>query len=130
MAKRILVVDDEEMITKSLSIRLTKQGYETEVASDGEGALGKFVVAHDKLPYDMLILDIMMPGLDGLELLKAIRREEELRGIAYGDGVPIIMLTALKQDWFKSFEAGCDDYIIKPFESDVLLAKVKEKIGE
>lgn len=129
MSKRILIVDDEEMIAKSISIRLGKEGYEIDTAVDGESALGKFIAQKNGLGYDLLILDIMMPGVDGLQLLKLVRHEEELRGIAYGDGVPIIMLTALKQKCFESFDSGCDDYIIKPFKTEDLLAKVAEKLA-
>lgn len=129
MGKKILVVDDEKMITKSIAMRLSNENYEVDVADDGASALGKFVACEDDSAYDLVILDIMMPGMDGVEVLKAMRREEKLRGIDYGDGVPVIMLTALKEKCFDSFNEGCDDYIVKPFKSEDLIAKVAEKLG-
>lgn len=129
MSKRILVVDDEASIRRTVGLRLEKEGYEVEVACNGEEAVGLYVLNYDSNPYSLILLDIMMPGAGGLEVLKQIRSEEELRSVEYGEGIPIIMLTALKETWYQSFNMGCDDYIVKPFDSTVLLNKIKEKIG-
>lgn len=111
---RILVVDDDPDIVDILRRGLIYEGYTVDTASDGSEALAK---AHQVEP-DLVILDIMMPGVDGVEVSKRLRQA--------GD-VPILMLTAkdAKADKMEGFDSGADDYVVKPFDLDELLARVK-----
>lgn len=128
MGKRILIVDDEAVAREMLAIRLKHGGYDVDFASNGREALGAFLESLYNEAFDLIILDIMMPHLDGKSVLDIIRKEEDARGVRYGDGVPIIMLTAARKNWFDAFNRGCDDYVLKPYDSEVMLKKIKEKI--
>lgn len=112
--QRILIVDDDENIAELISLYLTKECFETEIASDGEQALESF---HAHTP-DLILLDIMLPGIDGYEVCRKIRGESY---------VPIIMLSAKGETFDKvlGLELGADDYIIKPFDSKEMVARVK-----
>lgn len=113
----ILIVDDDENICEILKLYLEKEGYETQIALDGQQGLDKY----EKYNPDLVILDIMMPVLDGIEVIKKIRAKST---------TPVIMLTA-KGDTFDKvlgLEIGADDYIVKPFEPKELLARVKAVI--
>lgn len=114
MAPKILVVDDEAPILELISFNLGKEGYEVTIASDGEEALRK---AHDVKP-DLVVLDVMLPGIDGFEVCRHIRRSSR---------VPVLMLTACKEeiDRVVGLEIGADDYVTKPFSTRELLARVK-----
>jgi DNA-binding response OmpR family regulator len=113
-ASTILVVDDEPAITELLEFNLARDGYRVVVAHDGYTALD---LARSLRP-DLIILDLMLPGVDGLEVCRALRRE--------GD-VPIIMLTALVEeiDRVVGLELGADDYVTKPFSVRELTARVR-----
>ena len=113
-AHKILVVEDEQQIVKLLKYNLEKEGYSVLIAQDGEAALQSF----KKSKPDMVILDLMIPKPDGLEVCKAIRRESE---------TPILMVTAKKEetDRVLGLELGADDYITKPFSVRELLARIK-----
>ncbi|MDE5939017.1 MAG: response regulator transcription factor [Lachnospiraceae bacterium] len=112
---RILIAEDEVELAKGLKFLLEKNKFTVDVAYDGAAALEHFD-CHD---YDVLILDIMMPKVNGLEVLKKIR--------AAGSGVPILMLTAKAEieDRVAGLEAGADDYLPKPFASPEFIARVK-----
>ena len=114
MQRRILVVDDDPNIIKVIQRGLSFEGFQVLVANSGEQALA---VARDGDP-DLIILDLMLPGLDGLEVCK------RLRGAI---NTPILMLTARDQvrDKIAGLEAGADDYLPKPFVFDELLARVR-----
>ncbi|MBO2521350.1 MAG: response regulator transcription factor [Clostridia bacterium] len=114
MAKKILVVDDEPSIVELILVNLEDAGYEAEAAFDGDEALARF----REEPWDLVILDIMLPGVDGIEVCRRIRQESQ---------VPIIMLTARADevDRVLGLEMGADDYITKPFSPRELLARVK-----
>lgn len=114
MAARILVVDDEPPIVDLLAYNLERANFEVVIARDGEEALAK---AHQEQP-DLIILDLMLPRLDGLEVCRALRRERD---------VPIIMLTArdTEVDRVVGLELGADDYVVKPFSVRELMARVK-----
>ncbi len=111
---KILVVDDEPSIVDVLAYNLTKAGHKPIVARDGEQALR---LAHAERP-DLVILDLMLPGIDGLEVCRALRKEGDL---------PIIMLTAKDEeiDRVVGLEIGADDYVVKPFGVRELMARVK-----
>lgn len=114
MSARILVVDDEPPIVDMLSYNLQRANYEVITAHDGEEALVK---ARQEQP-DLIILDLMLPRVDGLEVCRALRRERD---------VPIIMLTARDSevDRVVGLELGADDYVVKPFSVRELMARVK-----
>ncbi len=111
---RVLVVEDEESFSEALSFLLAKEGFEVELAASGPQALA----AYDRSGADLVLLDLMLPGLSGLEVCR------ELRG--RGD-VPVIMVTAKDSEIDKvvGLEIGADDYVTKPFSSRELLARVR-----
>ena len=111
---RILVVEDEKSFSEPLSYLLGREGYEVEVAEDGNEALNKF----DKGGADLVLLDLMLPGINGTEVCKQLRTNSN---------VPIIMLTAKDDEVDKvvGLELGADDYVTKPYSSRELLARVR-----
>ena len=113
--KKILVVDDESRIRKLIKDYLRRGGYEVIEASDGEEALEIFYKTKD---ISLIILDVMMPNLDGWEVLKEIRESSR---------VPIIMLTAKseEEDELNGYSLGADEYVLKPFSPKVLVARVE-----
>jgi len=115
---KILIVDDEPAIVEALSLRLGANGYEVISAADGVEGLQK---ARTEKP-DLIILDIMLPKMDGLKVCRMLKFDEK-----HGS-IPIILLTAKVQqlDLEQGKEAGADAYMTKPFRSDELLAKIKE----
>ena len=117
MGKRILIVDDEVNILELLRYNLEKEGYTVYTAETGEEGLNKL----QSKPVDMAILDLMLPGVDGLELLKFIRRKQSLAQM------PVLLLTAKDTEMDKviGLELGADDYLSKPFGLYELLARVK-----
>lgn len=118
MSKRILIVEDEKNIVDILRFNLTREGYDTMEAHDGEAGLK---LALEENP-DLILLDVMLPKLNGFEVCSAIRKENLT--------TPIILLTAREQESDKVFglEMGADDYITKPFSMRELLARVKANI--
>ena len=112
--QKILIVDDDENIANLISLYLTKECYETRIEHDGQSALDAF----KEYAPNLILLDIMLAGLDGYEVCREIRRESK---------VPIIMLSAKTEVFDKvlGLELGADDYIIKPFDSKELVARVK-----
>ena len=117
MAHKILIVEDEPEIRELLSFTLSREGYDVLEAETAEAALLKM---DSRMP-DLAVVDWMLPGMDGVELARRIRRDE------VGSDLPIIMLTARgdEPDKLKSFASGVDDYITKPFSPRELLARVK-----
>ncbi|MEU9835722.1 response regulator transcription factor [Streptosporangium sp. NPDC048047] len=114
-AARVLVVDDEPALREALQSSLEFEGYRVGVAPDGQEALS--VLAGE--PYELVLLDVMMPRLDGLTACRRLR--------AAGNHVPVLMLTARDAvgDRVSGLDAGADDYLVKPFELDELLARVR-----
>lgn len=112
--KKILIVDDDENISELISLYLTKEFFDCKVSADGEDAL----VQHKKFQPNLILLDIMLPGLNGYDVCREIRKTSH---------VPIIMLSAKGEVFDKvlGLELGADDYIIKPFDSKELVARVK-----
>ena len=117
MAHKILIVEDEPEIRELLAFTLNREGYDVLEAETAEAALLKM---DSRMP-DLAVVDWMLPGMDGVELARRIRRDE------VGSDLPIIMLTARgdEPDKLKSFASGVDDYITKPFSPRELLARVK-----
>jgi DNA-binding response OmpR family regulator len=113
---RLLVVDDEPKLLRALARGLVAEGYEVVPAADGDEALTRFA---DAQPIDALVLDWMLPGRDGVEILTELRRG--------GHAVPVLMLTARGgvHDRVHGLDAGADDYLVKPFQFTELLARVR-----
>ena len=112
--QKILIVDDDNNIAELISLYLTKECYDTKIVNDGEEAVREF---HSFQP-NLILLDLMLPGMDGYQVCREIRHDSD---------VPIIMLSAKGEVFDKvlGLELGADDYIIKPFDSKELVARVK-----
>ncbi|MBE5997107.1 MAG: response regulator transcription factor [Lachnospiraceae bacterium] len=112
--QKILIVDDDDNIAELISLYLTKELYETRIAADGEAALEAF----RSFGPDLILLDLMLPGIDGYEVCRRVRQEST---------TPIIMLSAKGETFDKvlGLELGADDYMIKPFDPKELVARVK-----
>jgi two-component system response regulator RegX3 len=110
----VLVVEDEDSISDALSYLLRKEGYDVTVAADGDAALSEF----DRTGHDLVLLDLMLPGMSGTEVCKALRSRSN---------VPVIMVTAKDSEVDKvvGLELGADDYVTKPFSSRELVARVR-----
>ena len=110
----ILLVDDDPNISRLVQLYLEKEGFEVKCADRGDDALAQF----RRMPPDLMLLDVMLPGMDGWQVLKAVRKTSS---------IPIIMLTAKDETFDKvlGLELGADDYITKPFDSKELVARVK-----
>jgi DNA-binding response OmpR family regulator len=114
---RILVVEDEQHLAEGLRFNLEAEGYQVEVVDTGEAALE--LLLPEARPFDVLILDVMLPGKDGFAVMTELRRE--------GQFVPTLMLTARghPDDVLRGFAAGADDYLPKPFELAILIARIR-----
>ncbi|MDD5369303.1 MAG: response regulator transcription factor [Anaerolineaceae bacterium] len=114
MKERILIIEDDEAILKMLRRSLVYEGYQVDTATEGQTGLN---LARDQHP-DLIVLDWMLPGMDGLEVCQRLRS---------AGNVPILMLTAKDtiQDRVQGLDAGADDYLVKPFELDELLARLR-----
>ncbi len=115
--EKILVVDDEEDILELITFNLSREGYKVFTANNGEKALK---VAKSEIP-DMIILDLMLPGIDGLEVTRALKSQDKTKTI------PIIMLSARgdESDIVSGLELGADDYVTKPFSPKILIARIR-----
>lgn len=112
--KRILVIEDDEQLSRLLELELTHAGYEPEIVLDGNMGLNKIKSNH----YDVVLLDIMLPGIDGIEVCRRIR---------FFSNVPIIMLTAKDSlvNKVMGLDSGADDYVTKPFSTEELFARIR-----
>ncbi|MBC5737406.1 response regulator transcription factor [Lawsonibacter faecis] len=114
MSEKILLVEDEEKLARVVELELRYEGYEVEKAFDGRAGLDKALSGE----FDLVLLDIMLPALSGMEVLRRLRKESQL---------PVIMLTARDTvvDKVAGLDSGADDYITKPFEIEELLARIR-----
>lgn len=114
---RILIVEDEQHLADGLRFNLEAEGHDVEIADTGEEALRR--VGDEPNRYDLVILDLMLPGIDGFEVVAALRRTRRF--------VPVLMLTARgrSEDLLRGFEMGADDYLTKPFELPILMSRVR-----
>ncbi|UUN27568.1 response regulator transcription factor [Streptomyces sp. FIT100] len=112
---RLLIVEDEKRLAQSLAAGLTAEGYDVDVVHDGLDGLGKAAAGG----YDLIVLDVMLPGMDGFRVCRTLR--------GAGDDVPILMLTAMdgEYDEAEGLDTGADDYLTKPFSYVVLNARIK-----
>lgn len=117
MGQRILVIEDDQSIAEMVGILLRGEGFEVSYCADGLQAMNAFQVVAP----DLVLLDLMLPGRDGIEICKTIRQSS---------GVPIVMLTARSDstDVVKGLEAGADDYIVKPMKNEELLARIRARL--
>ena len=115
--KRLLVVEDEEHLANGLKFNLEAEGYAVDVEENGEAALYRLTQGSNWI--DLVLLDVMLPGLDGFEVVRRLR--------AAGSFVPVVMLTARghTDDVLRGFEHGADDYLPKPFDLSILLARIQ-----
>jgi DNA-binding response OmpR family regulator len=113
----ILLVEDEEHLAKGLKFNLEAEGYRTEVVGDGESALD--LLLHKQTAFDLVVLDVMLPGKDGFTVATELRKANHY--------VPVLMLTARgrPEDVLKGFASGADDYLPKPFDLAILLARIR-----
>jgi DNA-binding response OmpR family regulator len=113
---RILVVEDESHIAQGLRFNLEAEGHSVEIAEDGEDALNRMLVKNQL--FDLVLLDVMLPGKDGFTVAHELRQRQNF--------APILMLTARgrPEDVLKGFESGADDYLAKPFNLDILIARI------
>src|SRR6516165_7202798 len=116
MTGQILVVEDEEHLARGLKFNLEAEGYKTEVAGDGETALN--LLLEQRAAFDLLVLDVMLPGEDGFTVATELRQANHY--------IPLLMLTARgrPEDVLRGFTAGADDYLPKPFELSILMARI------
>jgi DNA-binding response OmpR family regulator len=128
MKKNILVVDDDREILTSLRNGLEKQGYKVMGTETGKRATAAFIKSCYDEPFDLILLDIGLPDMSGIDVLQIIRQEEEIRGLKYENGVKIIIQTGRKHSWMDGFNRGCDDFILKPYSFDDLMGKIKKKL--
>ena len=114
---RVLIVEDEAHLAQGLRFNLQAEGHVVEVAGDGEGALDRLLTKRE--PYDAVVLDVMLPGKSGFDVATALREKKNY--------VPILMLTARgrPEDVLQGFAAGADDYLPKPFELAILMARLE-----
>ena len=117
MAEKILVVDDDPDIVKFIEVTLTRAGFDVGVAFDGRDALERV----SEWRPDLVLLDIMLPTIDGFEVAHELRRSARLTGMA----IIIVSARGLPEDRLRGLSIGVDDYIVKPFEPDILLARVR-----
>ena len=113
---RILLVEDEAHIAEGIRFNLEAEGHSVTTTDNGENALQRLL--EDKEPFDMLVLDVMLPGRDGFSIAHELRASENY--------IPLLMLTARgrTEDVLKGFESGADDYLPKPFNLDILIARI------
>lgn len=117
MGQRILVIEDDQSIAEIVGILLRAEGFDVSYCADGSQALNAFQVVNP----DLVLLDLMLPGRDGIEICQAIRESS---------GVPIVMLTARSDtsDVVTGLEAGADDYIVKPIKNEELIARIRARL--
>ena len=117
-AHRVLIVEDEHHLAEGLRFNLVAEGYEADVVDNGEAALNR-LVGLERQHYDVVVLDVMLPGKDGFAVVSELRAARQF--------VPVLMLTARNrpEDVLKGFGAGADDYLPKPTELAILLARVR-----
>lgn len=124
---RILIVDDN-FENRQLLAEILREVAECDFAANGVEAVDAYNLSLKKQTYNLILLDIEMPGINGLEILKRIRESEKKASIRLGEGIPIIIVTAYEKRFLEAFNYGCDDYILKPIDPDILIKKIEQKI--
>jgi DNA-binding response OmpR family regulator len=114
---RLLVVEDEQDLAEGLRFNLEQEGYEVDITDNGEAAL-QMLIGEEKREYGLVVLDVMLPGINGFDVVEEMRRT--------GQYVPTLILTARghSEDVLRGFAAGADDYLVKPFDLQILLVRI------
>lgn len=121
---KILIVDDN-FENRQLLAEILREIAECDFAASGKEAIEAYNLSLKKAePYSLILLDIELPEINGLEILGKIRDSEKHAGIALGDGIPIIIVTAYEKRFLEAFDKGCDDYVLKPIDTNILLSKL------
>jgi two-component system, chemotaxis family, chemotaxis protein CheY len=127
---KILIADDD-FYNRKLLVEILKGKADCDIAANGKETIEAYDLSvSEKKPYDLLLLDIGMPDIDGIQVLRKIRESEHLAGVNLGDGIPVLMVTGYKEPAIEAFNGGCDDYIIKPIDAKILIEKVRSKLGQ
>lgn len=121
---KILIVDDN-FENRQLITEVLRDIAECDAAANGTEAIKAYNLSLKKDPYSLILLDIEMPEVNGLEILKKIRESEEAAGIQLGDGIQIIIVTAYQKRFVEAYKYGCDDYLLKPIDVQTLMEKVQ-----
>ena len=113
---KVLVVEDEQHLAEGLRFNLEAEGHSVAITDNGEDALTRLLTQNE--PFDLMVLDVMLPGKDGFTIARELRQKQNF--------IPVLMLTARgrPEDVLKGFEAGADDYLPKPFNLDILIARI------
>ncbi len=125
---RALIAEDNFTNRRILS-RFIQDMFDVDIAADGVEAVEAFKIAYEEgLPYDVIFMDVMMPGKDGLSVVRELREYEAKKGIMGLDGVKVIITSALEgsKDILKAFKAGCEAYIVKPYSRYQIMDKLTE----
>jgi len=126
--KKVLMAEDD-FISRKMLLGILKNKADCDIASNGLEVLEAYYCSvEENLSYDVILLDIEMPLMDGLEVLSEIRKDEKKRGVMLGKGIPIIITTSHKQPTLEAFNKGCDDYMMKPIDAQTLIEKIEEKV--
>lgn len=125
---KILVVDDN-FANRQLMVEVLREDAVCDIATNGREAFEAYQLSLEKKDhYDLVLLDIAMPEVDGLAFLNMVREVEKRANVRVGEGLPIVMVTAFDKPFMQAFNAGCDDYILKPIDPGQLLHKIKMKL--
>ncbi|MBN1521910.1 MAG: response regulator [Candidatus Aureabacteria bacterium] len=125
---KILLVDDN-FSGRKLVMKTLEGKAKCDIATNGNEALQAYELSlKENKPYDVILLDIEMPEVDGLEVLKRIRQKEEESGVKRGQEIPIIMLTVHREPFSDAFKKGCDDYIVQPIRPDFLIERIEKHV--
>jgi len=125
---KILIVDDN-FENRQLLAEILREVAVCDFAATGKEAIEAYNLSLQKDNYSLILLDIELPEVNGLDILERIRASEKQAGIALGDGIPIIIVTAYEKRFLEAFDKGCDDYILKPIDTTVLLTKIAGVLG-
>jgi len=121
---KFLIVDDN-FENRQLLAEILREVAACDFAANGKEAIEAYNLALEKGPhYDLILLDIELPEVNGLEILEKIRESEKNADIPLGDGIPIIIVTAYEKRFLEAYDKGCDDYILKPINTNILYDKI------
>ena len=125
---RILLVDDN-FSSRKLAMKTLEGKAVCDIATNGPEALDAYDISfNENRPYDLILMDIEMPEMDGIEVLNKIREKEVSAGVLPGKEIPIIMLTVHREPFTKAFKKGCDDYIVQPIRPDFLIERIEKHL--
>lgn len=126
---KILVVDDA-FENRQILVEILRDFAVCDTAANGKEAVEAYNRSVKSNSYDLILLDVAMPEINGIDFLNLVRENEKKAGIPLGNGIPIIMVTAYKEPFMDAFNKGCDDYIVKPIDPSSLLKKIEDKLGK